>query len=1584
MIIKAFTVDGPLQTEIPAIREIELAFPSHWMGFANVIVRHPIKARIEREIDLILVTDDRVLMVDLKHWKGRLELVDGYWHQDGERRDRSPVEKIRDNTILLRQVFDAQSFKLGCPYVDGLVVLTHPQCNTSLLDSDSRAVLRLEQFLRLKDPKFYASYFTNSTRNSNNPLTAPKNKEHVLRFFTPGRVFEPRKTRFRGYEVVDPNPEFSTALFAEYLARDVETPSASGLLRVWDFTGDDELRHGPERKDLLVRERSVIHHLIDRNPDLSAVPLRHRDSDVELGPRHWDLFDRDRHLLRLSRAIVVGSELSFDTRLELVKVLSGHVANLHRAQVAHRDLGLHSIWIDPARARVSLSSFGAAWFPERRTIGLLRAKVLGAGLILPEDTGVVDQGTAYQQDVFLLGTAAWRLLGGEAPPEDAKVPDWSKLDDAAKSIVPEALREWFDTCLNWDPAARYIDCVSAHDALMAALQAGRSRLGSVDLTAYETEIDPTVDYPIGTMLHKGRCRIYTTLAGGETMLVKNWPERSLGERSKSAAKLIEFFARADRLRGSGTGRLPRVRLACLSQDGLFLLQDYLPGEALEGIDVSSWAPEQLRHFSALLIDAVNEAHELGVPHGDLKPGNILVTGTETLEPHIVDFLDFSTEAAGERATLAYMPPDGGADAFARDRYAVATIVSELAAKVVSVDAPELLRLAKAIEKCADPEAPWTTLGPLTDALAQAHQVVVGENLSITLGFPRCQTPGPILADDGQYHVVLGSNPDTINIVGFECQLTLAFDRATKSVQAIRQGDATAQAHAWASKNKSVSFSGTVVLFSAGRVSVDGLDGLLERDELSAWMGTDTIAPVTVQARTGGQVQVVQPRAPRFPTARFWQEQIQAEESLRPSLTLLDEVVSDMTRGVALAAHDDDAEIDGVLSGDAVFFNGTRIGSVAGEFTTAGTLAYRVTGAARHLKVGDVLTIQPTQDAESLKRRSRAVRRILEGRNPIKDLVGYFDPSFNAEPYGVGEPIQGADLDQYRLNPDQVAAFHLLWTKGPVGLLQGPPGTGKTTFIAGFTHYALTKGGCRNVLLVSQSHEAVNTAAERIQTLMQDTEGGLDLLRIAKDPEKISTSLRRSHVGAVHDLYVARFEAEAKERLCMIARRLGLPRPFAEDLFEAYEGPVEIARQLARLRGIEERSEDDDAASLSPRVAGLKDALEAQLNRFGVKVDADAEAAEIEGATVTAVCAIHDVRDLSAVRRLRAVRETGRDWVRTLRTKSRTLEEFLAGSRRLVCGTCVGVGDAKLRITEKTFDLVIIDEAARATSSELAVAMQSAHRVLLVGDHRQLPPSMNRELVRQLAVTTGITDEPELLRSDFERAFGSPYGQAVGIALKRQYRMAPGIGSLVSDVFYPDVGLITERGPPGSHYDGLPFPFDGEFAWVDSGSRLGESRKGYSFNNPTEAQLIVKMLESLSEQGDFLDRAKRDLKEGEPLVGVICMYSQQRELIRDLLATSSVPRDMRSLVKIETVDSYQGKENRIVIVSLVRSNDRGQIGFLDRENRINVALSRAMDRLVVVGSAQLFRSSAGKLPEVLSRMEAAGRLSGTSTTRTEAA
>ncbi|OWK26142.1 hypothetical protein AJ87_48785 [Rhizobium yanglingense] len=183
---------------------------------------------------------------------------------------------------------------------------------------------------------------------------------------------------------------------------------------------------------------------------------------------------------------------------------------------------------------------------------------------------------------------------------------------------------------------------------------------------------------------------------------------------------------------------------------------------------------------------------------------------------------------------------------------------------------------------------------------------------------------------------------------------------------------------------------------------------------------------------------------------------------------------------------------------------------------------------------------------------------------------------------------------------------------------------------------------------------------------------------------------------------------------------------------------------------------------------------------------------------------------------------------------------------------------------------------------------------------------------ELARMTGLELDAQRLESDFERAFSSPYGEKVSATLRRQYRMAPEIGKLVSQVFYQGVGLETERGDPLHYYDALPKPFNEQFAWIDTATRSGkaEVKRGTSFSNPPEAQGIISLLETLGNQHEFLENAKRDLKEGEPLVGVICMYAPQRDLLQDMLHTSTISKDLKALIKIDTVDSYQGKKTKL--------------------------------------------------------------------------
>jgi len=134
-------------------------------------------------------------------------------------------------------------------------------------------------------------------------------------------------------------------------------------------------------------------------------------------------------------------------------------------------------------------------------------------------------------------------------------------------------------------------------------------------------------------------------------------------------------------------------------------------------------------------------------------------------------------------------------------------------------------------------------------------------------------------------------------------------------------------------------------------------------------------------------------------------------------------------------------------------------------------------------------------------------------------------------------------------PQQRLAFKRLWSNGHVGLLQGPPGTGKTAFIASFIHYALTKGA-RNILLASQSHEAVNNAAEKALELCRKTNLPLDLVRFGSEG-MVSDALRPYHSSAILQSYRELFRSEVRQRISSLSENSGLPKDFVERWFDVH-------------------------------------------------------------------------------------------------------------------------------------------------------------------------------------------------------------------------------------------------------------------------------------------------------------------------------------------------------------------------------------------------------------------------------------------------
>jgi hypothetical protein len=200
-------------------------------------------------------------------------------------------------------------------------------------------------------------------------------------------------------------------------------------------------------------------------------------------------------------------------------------------------------------------------------------------------------------------------------------------------------------------------------------------------------------------------------------------------------------------------------------------------------------------------------------------------------------------------------------------------------------------------------------------------------------------------------------------------------------------------------------------------------------------------------------------------------------------------------------------------------------------------------------------------------------------------------------------------------------------------------------------------------------------------------------------------------------------------------------------------------------------------------------------------------------------------------------------------------------------------------------------------------------------------------------------------------------------------MAPPICDLVSDIFYKPNGVVLVTSP---ERNGDAFFSTAAVnrilpscvTWIDTSAQKNhlekpDERNPWDIANVAEANAIMDLLKRLQQSHEVADHLA-GLGDDYP-IGIICMYKEQRGLLDRLLAQSDLPATFRDLIRLDTVDSYQGKENAIVIVSLVRCNAKGTVGHVGNMNRCNVAMSRAKERLVIVGATKMWSRVAKRSP-----------------------
>lgn len=584
------------------------------------------------------------------------------------------------------------------------------------------------------------------------------------------------------------------------------------------------------------------------------------------------------------------------------------------------------------------------------------------------------------------------------------------------------------------------------------------------------------------------------------------------------------------------------------------------------------------------------------------------------------------------------------------------------------------------------------------------------------------------------------------------------------------------------------------------------------------------------------------------------------------------------------------------------------------------------------------------------------------------------------------------------------------------LVQGPPGTGKTTFITEVILQTLQQNPEARILLSSQTHVALDNALERIQTKNPN----LKLIRIGNH-ERVSEGVHSllleeqiekwredalskgrsflTHWSAnngisqeelekavlfqelkfiVLSLENLRVELESRKQerednfpVTENLRERQAPRKSKKIKLESLHAELkttEVISQSAIVASSKEKqkrrisaAQEEDFNRLQEEIEELEKKAKALRDEQKQKVKRLQEITQIKIDELLRLTSIElENRSNSLIdpnapsaKLLQKLINLQTEWFDQFGRNERFNSPLIKRSQ-VVAGTCIGISR---EIHDAEFDLCIVDEASKATATEVLVPMVRSKKWLLVGDPKQLPPfqdeaSRNTEFLDQYELTP--EDVQETLFDRLLRVLPDGCQKT----LSTQHRMVEPIGKLISTCFYernlessgPEIDKVLSKV--------LPRPV----TWLTT-SKLHNSREqsaSSSFNNSCEVTVIFQWLKQLNQAAM---EAQRNYK-----VAVLSGYAAQLKLLkRSLDAEQSGLQTLA--IECNTVDAFQGREADIVIYSITRSNKDGKIGFLRDEARLNVALSRGRVGLLIVGDHQFCRSlSYSPLSDVLHYIE----------------
>ena len=622
--------------------------------------------------------------------------------------------------------------------------------------------------------------------------------------------------------------------------------------------------------------------------------------------------------------------------------------------------------------------------------------------------------------------------------------------------------------------------------------------------------------------------------------------------------------------------------------------------------------------------------------------------------------------------------------------------------------------------------------------------------------------------------------------------------------------------------------------------------------------------------------------------------------------------------------------------------------------------WRSTSGKRSLPAKGKLKKDNGATIACLERQETALELLVSNQATRTDLSAILlDPEkiIAPNPDSVNLDIGDGELDQFK----QEAIKRALSTED-ILLVHGPPGTGKTRLIAFLVklirEQAAEREGIDNpVLLVSQSRVAVDHALHKLNEIAPE----LNLLRISADGDVEATSKPFLRPRQIQD-WRSEVESQSEEWIRELAKQKKVD-------------PDEVIRGTKILEYVRERQTNrrlaNEIADLETQITTLKESpeirpsietdirvLEGERNlKKDEKKSSDSDLKKFQRELYKLLKDLLDNEEEIESQADTALRSLAQDFLGEsqegklvkdlMELRAEWLQMFGRGDsfNSAVCeradvvgGTCMGFIGLK-GINSVEFDVCIIDEASKASVADCIVPMVRAKKWIMVGDTKQLPPHQEfggdfKEILDANSLSSD--DLSESLFSLLEKSVP----EANQVRLKEQHRMNRAIGGLVANCFYPG-HLEPGNRPPDKALESL---FGKSVVWVstDGYSDRKEQRDNTSYYNPREVSLVLEHLKRVGQ---------KNLDEKTKVLLLSSYSSQLRQLEK---AANTCQAQFPSLeVSCKTIDSVQGQEAKVVFYSITRTPPNS---FVDDLHRVNVALSRAEELLVIVGDASSIQSS----------------------------